>query len=83
MPILDVQALATHVDRSPNPAAEALLTMIVNDLGAETDERFEYVDSGESFDVHVDPQETPDEEEALDQALGAIDSAASPRHEPS
>lgn len=82
VPSLDVQAQSTNEDRSENPEAEAFLAMIVNDLGAEVDERFEYVAPSESFEVFVDPEETPDEEAALDEALAAIDRAASPRHEP-
>lgn len=82
VPSLDVQAQSTNEDRSANPEAEAYLVMVVNDLGAEVDERFEYFDASESFEVFVDPAETPDEEAALDEALGAIDRAASPRHEP-
>jgi RNA polymerase primary sigma factor len=82
VPSLDVQAQSTNEDRSANPEAEAFLAMVVNDLGAEVDERFEYVDASESFEVFVAPEETPDEEASLDEALAAIDRAASPRHEP-
>lgn len=82
VPALDVQALSTNEDRSANPEAARYLAMVINDLGAEVDERFEYSDAHESFEVFVDPAETLDEEAALDEALVAIDSAASPRHEP-
>lgn len=82
VPSLDVQALSTSDDRSANPEAEAFLAMIVNDLGAEIDERFEYANANERFEVFVDPEESPDEEVALDGALDAIDDATSPRHEP-
>lgn len=82
VPELDVQAQATNEDRSANPEAEACLVMVINDLGAEVDERFEYSSVNESFKVFVDPEETPDEEAAVDEALAAIDRAASPRHEP-
>jgi RNA polymerase primary sigma factor len=82
VPALDVQAQSTNEDRSANPEAEAYLAMVINDLGAEADERFEYSGSNESFEVFVDPEETPDEEAALDEALVAIDRAASPRHDP-
>lgn len=82
VPCSDVEAQSTNVDRSANPEAEAYLVMIVNDLGAEVDERFEYTDASESFAVFVDPAETPDEETVLDEALGAIDRAAAPRHQP-
>lgn len=82
VPALDVQAQSTNEDRSANLVAEAYLAMVINDLGAEIDERNEYSSADESFEVFVDPKETPDEELALDEALVAIDRAASPRHEP-
>ena len=82
VPALDVQALSTNEDRSANPEAAAYLTMVINDLGSEVDERVEYSDADESFEVFVDPEETLDEEVILDEALVAIDRAASPRHEP-
>lgn len=82
VPGLEVQDQTVNEDRSANRGAEAYLAMIINDLGAEVDERFEYSDADESYEVFVDPAETPDEEAALDEALDAIDSAASPRNEP-
>ena len=82
VPALDVQAQSTNEDRSANSAAETYLAMVINDMGAEVDERFEYTDADESFEVFVNPEESPAEEEALDEALAAIDRAASPRHEP-
>lgn len=82
VPALDVQTQSTNEDRSANQEAEAYLAMVINDLGAEVDERFEYSDADESFEVFVDPEETPEEEAVLDEALAAIDRAASPRHEP-
>lgn len=82
VPALDVQALSSNEDRSANPEAEAYLALVINDLGAEVDERFEYSDADESFEVFVNPEETPDEEATLEDALVAIDRAASPRHEP-
>lgn len=82
VPSLDVHALSINDDRSDSPEAEALLTMVVNDLGAEVDERFEYSDAFENFEVYVDPDESSDEEALLDDALATIDIAASARTEP-
>jgi RNA polymerase primary sigma factor len=62
VPALDVQVQSTNEDRSANPEAETYLAMVINDLGAEVDERFEYSDCDESFEVFVNPEETPDEE---------------------
>lgn len=82
VPSSDVQAHSTNEDRSVNPQAEAYLTMVINDLGAEVDESLEYSDDGESFGVFSDAEETSDEEATLDEALAAIDRVVSPRHEP-
>lgn len=82
VPVMEVQDRSANVDRSANLEAEAYLAMIINDLGAEVDERFEYSNASESFEVFVDPAETLEEEAILDEALSAIDRAASPRNEP-
>lgn len=82
VPRLNVEELSTDDDRSANPEAEALLSRVINDLGAELDERFEYSCAGESFEVFVNPDEAPGEEDTLDEALAAVDSAISPRNEP-
>lgn len=82
IPRLDVQDQATNEDRSANPEAEAYLAMVVNDLGAELDERFEYSNADESYEVFVDPTESQEEETAIDEALSAINRVTSPRHEP-
>lgn len=82
VPRLDVQARSANEDRSVNPMAEAYLTMVINDLGSEVDERFEYSNADESFEVFTNPEETPNEEATLNEVLVMIDQAASPRHEP-
>lgn len=60
----------------------ALIGMIVNDLGAETDERFEYSTTHESFEVFVAPEESPDEEDAIAGALTFVDDLATRRNDP-
>lgn len=82
VPALEVRDLSANEDGSANPDAEAFLAMIINDLGAEADERFEYSSADETFEVFVAPEESADEEAALDEALAAIDQAASSVHEP-
>lgn len=82
VPALDVQAQSTNEDHSANSEAEAYLSMVINDLGAEVDERFEYSNTYESFEVFVDPEETSVEEATLDEAFVAIDRTASPRYDP-
>ncbi|WP_124897337.1 sigma-70 family RNA polymerase sigma factor [Burkholderia sp. Bp9017] len=84
VPQMWVEALSVNDDRSPNPDVKAQLSMIINDLGAEVDERFEYasVSATENFEVYVKPEESPDEEEIVANALTSIDSLASNRTEP-
>ena len=65
----------------PNEAASAL-RLVINDLGAETDERFEYTLPHESFEVAVDASESPDEEEAVVEALEFLDDLESHRNDP-
>lgn len=58
------------------------LRYVIEDLGAETDERFEYRAPHESFEVHVDPAETADEEWAIDEALSFLADLESRRNDP-
>lgn len=77
-----IEDLTHNDDQTPNAEAEALLRMVVNDLGAESDERHEYSTHHESFAVHVEPLETPDEEQSVDDALAFIDELESRRNDP-
>lgn len=77
-----IEDLTLNDDQTPNSEAEALLRMVVNDLGAEADERHEYSTHHESFAVHVEPRETPNEEQTVDDALAFIDELESRRNDP-
>ena len=77
-----IEDLTLNDDQTPNASAEALLRMVVNDLGAEADERHEYSTWHESFAVHVEPRETPNEEQTVDDALAFIDELESRRNNP-
>lgn len=77
-----VNDLTLGNDGEPNPEAAALLGMVINDLGAETDERFEYSTPHESFAVFVAPEETPSEEDAVAEALAFIDNLADRHNDP-
>lgn len=74
--------LAIGDDGEPDDEAVALLRMVVNDLGAETDERFEYRAPHENFEVFVAPDEKPGEEDAVAEALAFVDDLAGRRNEP-
>lgn len=77
-----IEDLTRGDDGEPDPEAGALLGMIVNDLGAETDERFEYSAPHESFEVFVAPDEKPGEEDAVADAMAFVDELAARRNEP-
>jgi RNA polymerase primary sigma factor len=77
-----IEDLTLGDDGEPNAEAGALLGMVINDLGAETDERFEYSAPHESFEVFVAPDEEPDEEDMVAAALTFVDDLAGRRNEP-
>jgi RNA polymerase primary sigma factor len=77
-----IEDLTLGDDGEPDPEAGALLCMVINDLGAETDERFEYSAPHESFEVFVAPDEAPDEEAMVADALAFVDDLAGGRNEP-
>lgn len=82
VPSQAIEELTLNHDHTRNLVAETLLRMVVNDLGAEADERNEYSASHECFAVHIDSQETSEEEQTVDEALFFIDDLTSRRNEP-
>jgi len=82
IPQMALEDLAYGDDDLPDDESVAMLRMVVNDLGAETDERFEYRAPHENFEVFVAPCEQPDEEEALEEALSFVDELAGRRNDP-
>lgn len=82
VPYSAIEDLTRGDDGEPDPEAGALLGMVVNDLGAETDERFEYSAPHETFEVFVAPDEKPGEEEAVADALAFVEELAARRNEP-
>jgi RNA polymerase primary sigma factor len=77
-----IEELTRGDDGEPDSEAGALLSMVINDLGAETDERFEYSAPHESFEVFVRPDESPDEEDAVADALAFVDDLDGRGNEP-
>ena len=82
VPTSSIDDLTRGDDGELDSEAGALLGMVINDLGAETDERFEYWAPHESFEVFVAPEEKPDEEEAIDDAVAFVDDLAGHRNDP-
>ena len=82
VPDASIEDISLGDDGFPNAEACSLLRMVINDIGAETDDRFEYCSPGESFEVVVAPEATPDEEDMAGEALAFIDNLASRRNDP-
>lgn len=82
VPLMEIEDLTANDDGSPNLESGALLSMIVNDLGAEIDERFEYSSVDENYKVFTSPEQTEEEEALVNLGLNAIDSLTSRHSEP-
>ncbi|CAN0617364.1 RNA polymerase sigma factor [Burkholderia multivorans] len=67
-----------------DPRAEAMLEFILDDLGADIDERLEFssVIPSDNFEVFVDPMETVDEEAEVDGAVLHFEELLSDRNDP-
>lgn len=77
-----IEDMASNDDGVAKKETELILSMAINDLGAEVDERFEYVSPFESFEVYVKAEETIDEEAAISGALAFVDDVLSSRNDP-
>ena len=82
VPAFAVEDLSRESNGSISEDGEAQLRMVLNDLGAEVDERLEIDFPFESHVVFVDPQETEDEETHVDAVLTYLDDLASRRNDP-
>ena len=82
IPEIDAEELCVGADGAMDSASLSLLRFVINDLGAETDERFEYRSRHESFEVFVDSLETQDEEEAVSDAMAFLAGLESHRNDP-
>ncbi len=77
----DLFRIHGEADAGDHEAARSL-RLVINDLGAEIDERFEYRAPHESFEAHVRPEETEEESQAIDEAIAFLDDHASGRNDP-
>lgn len=82
VPSFAVDDLSRESDGLISEDGVAQLRMVLNDLGAELDERLEIDFPFESYVVFVDPEETEEEEEQVDAALTYLDELASRRNDP-
>lgn len=77
-----IEDFSRNPDGSINEESASQLRMVINDLGAEADERFEYSSAFEDFEVFTNPVETPQEEDLISEAVDYIDGLDSTRNEP-
>lgn len=82
VPGFAIEDLSRESDGSVNEDGESQLRMVLNDLGAELDERLEINFPFESHVVFVDPEETEEEEAQVDTAMAYLDDLASRRNDP-
>ena len=81
VPYAAVEDLTRDDNGDPEDDAVALLSMVINDLGADTDERFEYSTPEESFKAFIAPEKS-DEEDDISEVLAFLDELADHRNEP-
>ena len=77
-----IEDVCRDADGARNLATEALLGVVINDMGAETDERFECRTPFDSSEAFVDPGESPEEAETVDEAFAFLDNLRSRHNEP-
>lgn len=82
VPDMSIEDIAEILDTDREHDLAPHLRRILGDIGAETDERFEYVDADDNFKVHVEQEASEQEEEVISDALMRLDSIVSRRHEP-
>jgi len=82
VPEIAVEDLCSGGAESRGAISAALQRYVMADLGAETDDRFEYRAPHESFEVYVDPVETIDEEEQINEAIAFLEDLESHRNDP-
>lgn len=82
VPSFAVEDLSRQFDGSINEQGESHLRMVLNDLGAELDERLEIEFPFESHVVFVNSEETEEEEAQIDAAMDYLDDLASRRNDP-
>jgi len=82
VPWFAVEDLSRESDGSINEDGESQLRMVLNDMGAELDERIEIDFPFESHVVFIDPEETEEEEAQVDSAMAYLNDLASRRNDP-
>jgi RNA polymerase primary sigma factor len=82
VPDFDVKDIASPESVKGDEEFENQIRQVINDLGGETDERFEFVSIFDDFRVLLDEAETIEEEGSLNQAMSYLDELASRLNDP-
>ena len=82
VPDFDVKDIASPESVKGDEEFENQIRQVINDLGGETDERFEYVSIFDDFRVLLDEAETIEEEGSLNQAMSYLDELTSRLNDP-
>ncbi len=82
VPDFDIRDIANTESDGTGNEFENQIRQVVNDLGGETDERFEYVSASDDFRVELDDVETLEEEDTLNQAMAYLDELSSGQNDP-
>lgn len=82
VPDIDVEQLCTDDEGIVEQASLASLRLIINDLGAETDERFEQGSPFRDYQIFVADEETESEEEIVDGAIAFLNDLEGQRNDP-
>lgn len=82
VPSFAVEDLSRESDGLVNADSESQLCMVLNDLGAEVDERLEIEFPFESHVVFINREETEEEEALVASAMAYLDELASRRNDP-
>ena len=82
VPDFNVKDIASSESVKGDDEFENQIRQVINDLGGETDERFEYVSLYDDFQVLLDEAETIEEEGSLNQAMSYLDELANGLNDP-
>lgn len=82
VPDMRVEDIAELLDVEQEHDLASHLRRMLADIGAETDERFEYVGPDDDFTVHVEQDATEEEEGIVSDVFTRLDSIVAKRHEP-
>jgi RNA polymerase primary sigma factor len=82
VPYFDIQDIANTEFDDKALEFQNQIHQVINDLGGETDERFEYTSTYEDFKVDLDDLESLKEEDTLNQAMNYLDDLSSGFNDP-